>query len=83
VNEIARRRDQPPVIEGPGRYTVFRGPDGGWVVARAVDICETCRGCGCGTQADPIQVPFIAISLAGRMGMGQLMGALKGLAGRG
>jgi len=81
--ETAVPGDRPPVIEGPGRYVVFEAPDGGWVVARAVGICETCQRCGCGEQADPIQVPGMVVKLAQSQGNGKLLGRLKGMTGRG
>jgi hypothetical protein len=74
---------KPPVVEGPGRYVVYEAPDGGWVVGRAVGICETCQGCGCGEQAEPIQIPALVISLASQQGKGKLMGMLKAVSGRG
>lgn len=73
----------PQVIEGPGRYAVYQSPDGGWVVARAVDICDTCRSCGCGEQADPIQIPAMVIKLAMSQGNGSLMRMLGKAARRG
>lgn len=69
--------DKPPVIEGPGRYAVYQAPDGGWVVARAGDLCEKCQNCGCGTQADPIQIPAMVIRLAAQQGKGNLLKMLK------
>jgi hypothetical protein len=48
---------KPPVVEGPGRYQVYEAPDGGWVIARATGICETCQGCGCGEQAEVVALP--------------------------
>lgn len=48
---------QPQLIEGPGRYAVYEAPDGDWVLARATGLCETCRGCGCGEQAEPVPLP--------------------------
>lgn len=36
-----------------GRYAVFQD-GGGAVIARAVDLCERCAGCACGTQLDLI-----------------------------
>jgi hypothetical protein len=72
-----------PVVEGPGRYVVYQAPDGGWIVARAVGLCGKCADCGCGEQADPIQVPGMVISLAMSQGKGKLMGMLKGAARRG
>lgn len=71
---------RPPVIEGPGRYVVYLAPDGGWVVARALGICETCEGCGCGEQADPIQIPAMVIRMAQAQGKG-LLGKLKAATG--
>lgn len=68
---------EPPVIEGPGRYKVYEAPDGGWVVARAVGICQTCQDCGCGEQAEPVQVPGMVVALARQQGKGRLLGALK------
>lgn len=72
----------PPVIEGPGRYKVLAAPDGGWVIARAVGICETCQACGCGEQAEPVQIPGMVISLATSQGKGKILGMLRGMARR-
>lgn len=69
--------DGPAVIEG-GRYKVFQAPDGGWVIARAVDTCERCRECGCGDQAEPVQIPAMVIQLARAQGAG-LLGKLKAM----
>jgi hypothetical protein len=74
---------RPPVIEGPGRYVVFQAPDGGWIVARAVELCDRCQGCGCGEQAEPIQIPSLVISMASQQGKGKLLGMLKAVSGRG
>lgn len=73
----------PEVIEGPGRYIVRRGPDGGWVVGRATGICERCVSCGCGEQAELIQVPALVIQLATSQGKGKVLGMLKAATGRG
>jgi hypothetical protein len=81
--DTATEAATPPVIEGPGRYVVYQAPDGGWVVARAVGICETCQACGCGEQAEAIQVPALIISMASKSGNGRLMGMLSRVAGRG
>ena len=72
----------PAVIEGPGRYKVWESPDGGWVIARALDICQTCRECGCGEQAEAIQVPGMVVRLAMQQGKGKLLSALKMASGR-
>lgn len=66
-----------PVLEF-GRYRVFEAPDGGWIVARAVDICQACQDCGCGDQADPIAIPAMVIKMAKAQGPG-LLGKLKAL----
>jgi hypothetical protein len=44
-----------PVVEF-GRYRLFVTEEG-LVLARAVDTCERCQSCGCGTQADPLPLP--------------------------
>jgi len=70
----------PEVLEF-GRYRVFQTPDGGWLLARAVDTCETCQGCGCGEQADPIQVPAMFVAMARQMDGGavaKMKGLIKG-----
>jgi hypothetical protein len=75
----------PPVtLEGPGRYHVYQAPNGDWVIARSAGICETCRGCGCGEQAEPVRIPAMIIRLAKTRGLnlGNLPGMLKA-AGRG
>lgn len=70
----------PSLVLEFGRYRVFEAPDGGWIVARAVDICERCQDCGCGDQADPIVVPAMVIRMAKSQGPG-LLGKLKALRG--
>ena len=79
IQEAAGLDEGPKVLEY-GRYRVFEAPDGGWVVARAVDTCETCQGCGCGDQADPIMVPAMVIRMARAQGPG-LLGKLKAMRG--
>lgn len=74
---------EPEVIEGPGRYIVKKAPDGGWVVGRALGICQTCQDCGCGEQAELIQVPGMVIQMAMQQGKGKLLGMLKAVSGRG
>lgn len=81
--EVSEAPTTPPILEGPGRYVVYEAPDGGWVVARAAPICETCQNCGCGEQAEPIQVPALVIKLASQQGKGNLLRVLKAAAGRG
>jgi hypothetical protein len=67
-----------PVILEAGRYRLYQAPDGAWVVARAVGLCETCQGCGCGDQAGPIQIPALVIKLALTPG-GGLLDKLKAI----
>lgn len=79
---------KPEVIEGPGRYVVYQGPES-WKLARATDICETCRNCGCGEQADVIDLPDFSQGRAGMLAWLMknadtgVLGKLKGLMGRG
>jgi hypothetical protein len=68
--ELAARASGQPVILELGRYRVFQAPDGGWVIARAVDTCERCQACGCGTQAEPIAIPAMVIKVATMQGAG-------------
>jgi hypothetical protein len=67
-----------PVTLERGRYRISQAPDGAWKVARAVDLCETCEGCGCGTAADLITVPPMLLKMASAPGM---MGKLRGMLG--
>jgi|HubBroStandDraft_3_1064219.scaffolds.fasta_scaffold74734_4 hypothetical protein len=83
AESVATTSSEPPVIEGPGRYIVRQAPDGGWVVGRAVGICQQCADCGCGEQAELITVPGMVIQIAQRQGKGNLLGMLKSVAGRG
>jgi hypothetical protein len=71
---------EPGLIEGPGRYKIFPAPDGGWVIARATGLCEKCGGCGCGEQAEPVQVPGMVVQLARQGGAAKMLGMRKGAA---
>src|SRR6516165_5309820 len=53
-----------PKLLERGRYAVYEAPDGWWVLARAVDVCDTCKEHGCGEQAEPIVVPAMVIKMA-------------------
>jgi hypothetical protein len=68
-----------------GRYAVYAQPDGGVLIARAAAICQSCRDCGCGDQADPITVPAAVVSMARLAAEGKLklpsVKQLKALAG--
>lgn len=59
-----------------GRYALF-ATSGGLVLARAVDTCDRCQSCGCGTQADPLPLPDP------RRGRGHLISWLTTNANRG
>lgn len=72
-----------PVLLERGRYAVRKAPDGGWVIARAVNLCETCQDHTCGDQADLIQIPAMVIQLAMSQGRGKILGMLKAATGRG
>lgn len=73
---------EPELLES-GRYAVRKTPDGGWIIARALNLCDTCKHHGCGDQADLIQIPAMVIQLAMRQGGGKILGMLKSAAGRG
>lgn len=66
---------EPEAVER-GRYVLFEAPDG-LVLSRAVDTCERCQSCGCGTQADPLPLPDP------RRGRMHLMGWLAANANKG
>lgn len=66
----------PVTLEGPGRYKVVQAPGGDWVIARSVDICETCRECGCGEQAEPVRIPAMVIQMAKRAGQKKMFAQL-------
>ena len=73
-----------PVVLEYGRYRLFESPDGGWVVARAVETCETCQNCGCGEQAEPIMIPGMVVKMArAQQNGGGLLGKLKAVTNRG
>jgi hypothetical protein len=73
----------PEVLEA-GRYRVFQDASGAWIIGRAVATCERCQACGCGDQADPIQIPAMLIAMAKQGGgMSRIKEGLKGLVGRG
>lgn len=40
-----------------GRYAVREPKDGTIVLSRTSGLCETCAGCECGEQAEPIVIP--------------------------
>jgi len=40
-------------------------PDGGMLIARKVNLCETCLACGCGDQAEPVgPIPGTVVQMA-------------------
>jgi hypothetical protein len=45
-----------PVVIESGRYALFEAPSG-LMLARAIETCERCRGCGCGTALEPMPLP--------------------------
>lgn len=70
-----------------GRYRVTLLPDGSAVLARAAATCETCGGCGCGTQAPPVQIPAYVVRLlqgaAAGEGPPSPVALMKAMTGRG
>ena len=78
------QQDQPEPAER-GRYAVYMQPDGGIVIARAADICQTCQDCGCGVQAEPLTIPAALASMARMAAEGKMklpsVKQLKAMAG--
>ena len=73
-----------PVVIEYGRYRLFESPDGGWVVARAVETCERCEHCGCGEQAEPIMIPGMVVKMArAQQGGGGLLAKFRAVIGSG
>ena len=52
-----------PALLERGRHAITGMADGSWVITRAGPLCDTCAGCGCGEQQDPITVPSFAVNL--------------------
>ena len=74
---MSENGQEPEVVEY-GRYRMFTAPDG-LVLARAVDTCERCQGCGCGTQAEPLALPDPRMHLVGWMAANANRGLLGAL----
>ena len=51
-----------------GRYALYSTPDGGFAVARAVDLCPTCLGCRCGEPAPALEAPGWLVKMAQSQG---------------
>ena len=47
-----------------GRYAIYEEPDGGLVIPRASGLCESCSGCTCGTQQEPLRIPAVMVKMA-------------------
>lgn len=61
VNE-AQTAPATPAAEAPGeieagRYRVLDFHNGEWSLYRAVDLCESCSSCRCGTPLDRVDLP--------------------------
>lgn len=57
----------PDIPDAPaerGRYAVYMQPDGGIVIARAANICQSCQDCGCGVQGEPLTIPAALAHMA-------------------
>ena len=67
---------EPDVVE-LGRYKVSEAPDGGWILARAINTCQSCRSHGCGEQAELVHIPAMVIKMA--RSQGGMLGKLKGM----
>ena len=85
VQEVQAEQAAPVPLER-GRYAIFETPDGGWAIARASGICDTCQGCGCGEQHEAIPVPAMLVPfITGQVEItkGGMMGLMKGMLGNG
>ena len=59
-----------PTLEH-GRYRVLGNPDGGMVILRTADTCETCEHCGCGEKREPIgPIPGAVLKMMQSIGAG-------------
>ena len=83
--------DVEPVVDTPqtpeaaerGRYAVFTTPDGGWKIATAGPLCETCSGCGCGgAYRDPIAVPPFVVTMLSGGSMSAVPAPLRAMLGK-
>ena len=84
--------DEPVQVE-QGRYRVLADGQGSWWLYRATGTCETCQGCGCGEQQEPVELPDLSLGMMAVMGwmarngnkgvMASLGGMLNGGAGGG
>jgi hypothetical protein len=64
-----------------GRYAIYERPDGGLVIPRTSGLCETCSGCECGEQVEPLIVPgaLVKMARAAAEGKGGAMAKLKAM----
>jgi hypothetical protein len=84
MSEAEAQAPEGPAVLEYGRYRLFESPDGGLVVARAVETCETCQTCGCGEQAEQIMIPGMVVKMArAQQNGGGLLGKLKAVTGIG
>ena len=79
MSEVQQEAAAIPVVLERGRYALYQSPDGGLVVARAVETCERCSECGCGEQMQPLIAPAMLVKMASS---GKMMGKLRGMFGR-
>ena len=61
-----------------GRYAVRDMPDGGVLIYRAANLCDTCLSCGCGDQLPPLgPIPGTMVEAARLAAQGRLPEAMK------
>ena len=71
-----------PVLE-EARHVILAMPDGSAVVYRAGPLCERCKTCGCGEQAEPFPVPaFIVAAVTGQGDGVKIPGPVRALLGK-
>jgi hypothetical protein len=81
--EVTQEAPSAPEASERGRYAVFETADGGWKIATAGPLCETCSGCGCGAAyRDPIAVPSFVVQMLTGGGMGGVPAPLRAMLGK-
>jgi hypothetical protein len=66
--------------EERGRYLAVRTGAQQMVIYRAVNLCETCSGCGCGEQQDPIDLSpggIMRLVAGSGINLGDVLGGVR------
>lgn len=63
----------PPEPVERGRYAIIEQRDGGLLILRTVDLCDTCLDCRCGEVADPVgPIPASVVAMARAAAAGKI-----------